>query len=119
MKRYEMEWNGMRWDGLGMGCQVEWHGMSQSVGYMASHIFGVRTSLRASAHYQLRLHTVPKSACTSKLVACLLPLVPLCKPRHAARSDITEKGVANEHVKDDRILAGFGQEKKREKGKGR
>lgn len=70
----------------------------------------------------LRLHTVPKSgntACTSKLVACLLPLVPLCKPRHAARSDITEKGVANEHVKDDRILAGFGQEKKREKGKGR
>lgn len=39
----------------GMGCQVEWHGMSQSVGYMASHIFGVRTSLRASAHDQLRL----------------------------------------------------------------
>lgn len=55
MKRYEMEWNGMRWHGLGMGCQVEWHGMSQSVGYMASHIFGVRTSLRASAHDQLRL----------------------------------------------------------------
>lgn len=41
-------------------------------------------------------------------------LLPHCARRTRslwhAMSDITEKGVANEHVKDDRILAGFHQE---------
>lgn len=61
----------------------------------------------------------------SAIYCTVCTLLPHCARRTRslwhATSDITEKGVANEHVKDDRILAGFGQERDnygRTKGQG-